>query len=102
MPLSISSSYISVSEHGTMYVGVDATRLYAAIQLRRALILYKQTGMRMTRGANVTSLLKAVTTNYTQRTYKARDIDHAISDMDTWIEAMRSALPITKDGKEVA
>lgn len=77
-----------------MYSGKDATSLVRAIYAKNALDMYAQTGMKMTRTATPTVLLR-IATEYTGHTYKRGQYVKAADDLQVWIETMRAALPVT-------
>lgn len=93
-------SYVDIGKGGTTFIGPDATRLFAAAQLRGFLRLYAKTGIVPTRGINGTRLL-ALATGYTGKGYKRGQHMQAYEDMCTWIDTMKAALPILEDGKQV-
>lgn len=73
--------------------GEDATRFYAAIHVKQALLLYSRTKMLMTRNATPTVLLRAAE-SYTGHKYKRGAYAEAAKDLSDWIETMRAALQI--------
>ena len=92
----MSDSYIHTFPGGTAFVGEDAISLYSAITLRSAIKLYLKTGIMMTRGATITSLLRR-TGSFTGKTYRRGHGEAAMADLTAWINAMQSALPVTAD-----
>jgi hypothetical protein len=73
--------------------GPDATALFAAITLKHGLIMLSK-GIKPARHWTKTKALMACK-QYTNKSYKTSQIESAISDMDTWIEAMKCAIPIS-------
>ena len=92
----MSDSYIHTFSGGTAFVGHDAVRLYTAITLRSAIKLYLKAGIRMTRGATISTLLRQAGT-ITGKTYRRGQGEAVMADLTTWIEAMKSALPVETD-----
>ena len=90
----MSDSCISKSENATAYVGVDATRLLHAKTVKHALRANK-IGFRLTRTATPSRSF-AMATKITGKTYKRGQYDQAIADVNEWIWAMESALPVVK------
>jgi len=93
-------SYINVGKGATSFIGPDATRLYAAAQLQGFLKLFAKTGIVPTRGINGTRLL-ALATGYTGKGYKRGQHMQAYEDMCLWVDTMKAALPVLKDGQQV-
>lgn len=91
-------SYISHDKGGTMFAGPDAVMLFQAIALRSGLGLFK-VGIKPGRGWTIKRALQ-MATSYTRKPYKRTEIDRAMADLALWIHAMRSALPIIKDGEQ--
>lgn len=87
------TSQIETSASGIAFVGHDATRLFAVTALRSAISLHQKCGMIPTRGMTITKLFAAAKP-YTGQTYKRGEHARAIADLTTWIEAMKSALPV--------
>ena len=85
-------SYISVGPSGTLFSGDDAVRLFQAATLRSGLGLLA-VGIKPNRAWTITSALK-LATGYTGKKYKRTEIDKARADLQQWIIAMRSSLPI--------
>ena len=80
---------------GTTLVGPDAVNLFRAVNLKVALSLYARSGMRMTRAASPSVMLK-MAEEYTGRKYKGKDkYNEAAEGVRVWIETMQAALPIT-------
>jgi hypothetical protein len=79
----------------TTFAGPDAIHLMRAITLRASIRLYAKTGIKSTRAATP-SLMLRIAKEYTGKDYKGRDkFDLAMADLDTWIATMRAALPVT-------
>lgn len=87
-------SEITVTPGGVMYSGKDATNLVRAIYVKNALSFYVKTGLKMTRAATPTYLLRAAT-EYTGHKYKRGQYVKAAEDLEVWINTMRAALPVT-------
>ena len=87
-------SYIEHGKGSTTLVGPDAMEFFRAATLKGALGLYAKTGMKPTRGVNLTDML-ALAKRYTGKTYpKTRDgAAAAAADVDVWVQNMRAALP---------
>ena len=83
-----------------VFSGFDATRLFAAMSIRAAIKLHKNTRMFATRGLTVKSMFAAAS-RYTGVVYKRGDHDRAISNLTVWIETMKSALPVVIDHQNV-
>lgn len=77
----------------TTYVGFDATRLMRVKMLRSFIDLHKKTGMIPTRGVTITKMFK-MAEEYTGQKYKRGEHDRAVADLNVWISAMMSALPV--------
>lgn len=77
----------------TAYVGFDATRLMRVKMLRSFIDLHKKTGMIPTRGVTITKMFK-MAEEYTGQRYKRGEHDRAVADLNVWISAMMSALPV--------
>jgi len=88
---------------GSTIAGKDGVFFYRAIQLRTFMKLYRKTGLIPTRGVGAKQML-AIATEYTAKTYKnsPAQMDQAIEDLNTWIETMRAALPVTDNRTEAA
>lgn len=79
---------------GVSFVGPDAVNLFRAATLRSALGLLAK-GITPTRGLTRTRAL-AMCKEYTGQDYKRGEIERAQADLTTWIETMKSALPIER------
>lgn len=80
------------STSGTVsFVGADATKLYQAKVVVQGLKACKK-GSRLNRAYTPTALLRTAG-NITGKVYKRGAYDQAVSDLQTWIEAMECALP---------
>ena len=87
------NSSVSIGPGGASFNGPDGVRLFGAITLRSALKLHK-IGIKVNRHTtNKILFMKA--TAYTGKTYKRGEFDRAMSDLTAWIDAMRSAIPVT-------
>ena len=88
-------SYIETSKVATTFVGEDATKLFAAATLRSAIDLYVKAGVKVNR-AYTPSAMAATASRYTGKTYSRgkRGLAQASHDLNVWIEAMKSALPV--------
>jgi hypothetical protein len=89
-------SHIHVSEGGTSFVGKDGVLLYKAIALKVALRAYANTGMRMNRTWTPTAMMREAAA-ITKKTYHRRAYGQAADDLAVWINAMKAALPVTRD-----
>ena len=88
------NSYVEALAGGTVFVGKDATMLFAAISLRAAVKLYLKTGLMPYRGMTATRMLASVTT-YTQQEYKGNGKwDRALADLHNWVETMKTGMPV--------
>lgn len=85
---------------GTSYVGTDAVNLFRARTLASALSLYAKTKIIPTRGVTG-SVMLAMATHYTGKTYKRGQHAQAAEDVKVWVNTMQAALPTTVDGEEV-
>ncbi len=94
----MSESYVVVDGENrpTTFVGPDATQLFRVRMIKSAIELHGKNGMLMTRGANITKVLAEATKitgkKYTGKTKHAS----AIADLDKWLTAMNSAIPIVQ------
>lgn len=88
-------SYVETSPAATTFVGSDATKLFAAATVRSAINLYLKTGMKANRAYTPANMLKFAT-NTTGKTYKRGKpgLTAAAADLEQWIAAMKSALPV--------
>ena len=91
----MTDSEIKITRGATTFAGPDAVELFRAMTLRQALGLLK-VGITPTRGLTQKKAL-ALVERYSGRTYKRSQIDLAIADLTTWIEAMKSAMPVTRE-----
>ena len=89
----MTESYIQNNDGGQTFVGPDATMLYASMVLKNAIRLYIKTGMKMNRAYTPTAM-RAATTRITGKAYKRTELVKAQADLQTWIDAMKTALPI--------
>lgn len=81
---------ITISDHGTMFSGEDGTALYQAIALRSALKLHK-VGIKINRHTRDRDLF-LIASQFTGKTYKARQYDAAIADLAALIEQAKANL----------
>jgi hypothetical protein len=89
-------SEVRVGPQGvTAYVGPDATLLVSAMMLRTGIKMYRTCGMIPTRGMTITKMLERATV-FSGKKYTRAKMDQAIADLTTWIEAMKSAIPIVE------
>lgn len=92
-------SHVEIHAGDTSFVGPDAVNLYRAITLKSALTMYAKHKMLTTRGLTATMML-SMAHEYTGHPYKRGDHQKAADDLVIWIETMKAAMPITKDGKQ--
>jgi hypothetical protein len=83
---------------GVTITGKDGMNFYRAVTLKSMIGLHQKTGLIPTRGVSITRMF-AMATEYTGKHYKRGGHDEAIADLSVWIETMRAALPITKEGE---
>jgi hypothetical protein len=86
------TSEITKSKGGTVFSGADAVELFRAATLRSAIGLL-QKGILPRRGLTMTKAL-AMVKPYTGRDYKRTESATAVRDLTTWIETMKSAIPV--------
>lgn len=96
MPVSLAKpnpadSSITHSKGGTMFAGPAAVDVFRAITLKSALGMTKH-GLVATRGMTKTRCL-AMVTEYTGKKYKRTEVDQALADLQTVIDAARAAIP---------
>jgi hypothetical protein len=89
-------SEIIAGKGGITFAGPDAVALYRAMALRSGLGLYAKTGMRPNREWTPTAMLKAAG-GICGKTYKRGQYEQAAADLTQWIEAMKSALPVSNN-----
>jgi hypothetical protein len=90
----MTDSYIEINNgRATSFVGPDATALFAAITLKHGLIMLSK-GIKPARHWTKTKALMACK-QYTNKSYKLSQIELAIFDMNTWIEAMKCTIPVS-------
>lgn len=82
---------------GVSLVGRDAVDLYRALALQKALSLYAKTGIKLARNITPTSML-TMATAYTAKAYKRGQHQQASTDMQVWIDTMKAALPVVREG----
>jgi hypothetical protein len=88
-------SYIEARNGATTFVGADAVRLYQVTALKHALILYMRSGIIPTRGMTITKMLASAGSVMGKR-YRRGQLRQAIADLETWIAAMQSAMPVVR------
>lgn len=86
-------SEIILGDSLTTYNGHDAVHLLRARVIISGLRLYAKTGMKLTRTAGITQLLRSAA-EYTRKTYRRGDALRAADDLEQWAIAMETALPI--------
>lgn len=92
----IEDSYITVkNDEVTSFIGPDATHLFQAKCIVMSFRAIKN-GFRLTRGATPTRMFK-LASQYTGQKYKRGEYDRAMADMQVWISAMESALPVIEE-----
>lgn len=94
----MTDSHINVAPGGTTFVGPHATALFAAIALRRGLLLYAKSKMLPNRMWTPTRMLEAATRT-TGHAYKRGQYAEAAKDLADWIATMKAALPVKAEGK---
>lgn len=94
----MNSSEITVNARGqvTGYFGPDAVHFARVRMLRSSIKLWKQTGLIPTRGVGIKRML-AMASEYTGKPYHTRNIEAALTDLDTWLATMAAALPVRQD-----
>jgi len=96
------TSGIDYSSHGSvMYHGPDAVACFRASVISSALRLYAKTGIKANRAYTPTNMLRAAT-EITGKPYKRGQYELAASDLTTWAQTMKAALPKTMNGEPVA
>lgn len=88
----MSTSEITKSRGGTMFAGPDSVELFRAATLKAAIGLL-QKGILPRRGLTMTKALE-MAKPYTGQTYKRTESARAIRDLTTWIETMKSTIPV--------
>lgn len=90
-------SELIVDKNGrvTTFVGKDGVHLARAITTKSAINLYLKTRIKPTRGVGIKKLL-AIATQYTKNPYKISEMQKAIDELDTFINTLQSALPVTE------
>lgn len=96
----IDQSEVVVHKSGTTFAGPDAVNLYRAIVLRSSMRMYRRCGIKPTRGVGPTQML-ALAGEYTGKKYKRGQLEQAEADVQTWIDTMKAAIPVTVDGVRV-
>lgn len=82
---------------GSSWVGPDAIKLMKAITLRGELKLFRETGIRPTRGVGPTQML-LLAGEFSGKADKRGQLQQAEADVHKWIETMRAAIPTTIEG----
>lgn len=85
------------ADGGTSFVGTDAVSLYRAFAIKYAIEFYAKTGMKVNRAYTPTAMLNAAS-GITGKTYKRGQFTQAAADVQTWIDTMQAAIPVTVDG----
>jgi hypothetical protein len=92
-------SHLVVRKDNTVqtYSGPDAVNFFRARILLSGLNMWADTGGKMilTRGMTLKRMLE-ITTGYTGKSYKRKDLEQAIKDLDIWLQTMQTALPIVQ------
>jgi hypothetical protein len=88
----MSMSEITKSRGGTMFAGPDSVELFRVATLKAAIGLL-QKGILPRRGLTMTKALTMAQV-YTGQVYKRTESARAIRDLTTWIETMKSAIPV--------
>lgn len=86
------TSQITVSQSAITYEGPDAIQMFRVSQIRMALRGLK-IGLMPTRGVGKRRVLD-MAGEISGKHYKLNQLDVAISDMSSWIEAAKAAMPI--------
>lgn len=94
----MNESYVSVGKGHTTFVGRDATNMFAARVLKSAIDLYIETGFKANR-AYTSTAMRAAATRITGKTYKRTELAKASADLKTWVDAMKSAMPVETSPK---
>jgi hypothetical protein len=90
----MSDSYVSTKNGQiTTYYRPDARNLFRAKLLRNSIKMYLAVGITPTRGMTITKMLK-LATEYTGQTYKRGAGPQALRDLETWLLARQSAMPV--------
>lgn len=89
-------SYINQGQNGTVsFVGADATALFAAMVLVRAIRMYVSHGIKASRNYTPANMLAAAS-RITHKQYKRGQLAMAADDVQKWADTMKAALPVTK------
>ena len=88
-----SDSYVKCNSSGVTFAGPDAVHLYRAIMLMNSIALHKKSGLIPTRGMGIMRMFEQAQ-EFTGQTYKRGEHERVIRDLHTWIQLMRSSLPI--------
>ena len=86
------TSQITVSQSSITYEGPDAIQLFRVNQIRTALRGLK-IGLMPTRGVGKKRVLE-MAGEISGKHYKLNQIDTAITDLTSWIEAAKASMPI--------
>jgi len=88
-------SRVSVlKDGGIAFVGADAVNLFRAKMLRSAIKMLA-VGLKPTRGFTAKKAL-AMASEYTGKAYKRGQLAEARADVEVWIHAMESAIPVER------
>lgn len=96
----IQQSYVEATKAATTYSGPDAVEFLRVKVLQGSIGLYRKTKIIPTRGVTITMML-AMATQITGTVYKGKTkCEAAEADLQTWIDTMRAALPISINGEQ--
>ncbi len=84
------------TEGGTIFAGPRAVSVYQAIAVRRGLLTYAQTGMKLNRMWTPKAMLLTAS-SITGKAYKRGAYVKAAEDLQTWIDATRGAIPVRSE-----
>ena len=94
----MTDSEVIVQKGSTTFAGPDGVALYRAIALRSGLAMYAKCGLKPNRAWTPTAMLQAAG-GITGKIYKRGQYQIAADDLTVWIEAMKAAIPITREGE---
>jgi hypothetical protein len=89
----VDESYVKCDANSITFAGPDAVHMYRVLSLMNAISLHKKSGLIPTRGMGIMRMFKQAQ-EFTGQTYKRGEHDRAIDDLHTWIQLMRSSLPL--------
>ncbi len=95
----MTESIIRRSAGATSYVGPDAVELYRVALLRASIEMHRSTGIIPARGIGITKLFRMAGA-VTGKTYRRKDHERAVADLTQWIEAMKAAIPVEREGED--